>query len=169
MQSSLHIPLSSQTIDDEMQKLESLKQRKITSKSVVDDKEGEINEVRKRAALQAKEIVGYQKAVTALETKLEQKRADRHSLLKACKVRCSWCCAARSFCLRGDLLSDMRKQSNCSCFCVMSSGGKVDFGTFFCSDTLFSIQIDVTRFYRFQMSQVQSNLLMIQQFVKPLF
>ena len=80
-----------QTIDDEMQSLESLKQRKLTSKSVVDDKETEINEVRKRLNAQTKEITTYQKAVTALDTKLEQKRADRHSLLKGCKVRSRTC------------------------------------------------------------------------------
>ena len=66
--------------------MESLKQKKITSKSVVDDKESEINEVRKRLNIQAKEISQVQKGITATETKLEQKRADRHSLLKACKV-----------------------------------------------------------------------------------
>lgn len=85
------IVYSLQTIDDEMQSLESLKQRKLTSKSVVDDKETEINEVRKRLNAQTKEITTYQKAVTALDTKLEQKRADRHSLLKGCKVRSRTC------------------------------------------------------------------------------
>ena len=77
-----------------MQNMESLKQKKITSKSVVDDKELEINEVRKRLNIQAKEISQVQKGITAMETKLEQKRADRHSLLKACKVtmnvKCFW-------------------------------------------------------------------------------
>ncbi len=29
---------------------------------------------------------GIQKQITAMETKLEQKRADRHSLLKTCKM-----------------------------------------------------------------------------------
>ena len=69
-----------------MQNMESLKTKKITSKSTVDDKEVEINEVRKRLNIQQKEISQVQKGITALETKLEQKRADRHSLLKGCKV-----------------------------------------------------------------------------------
>ena len=69
-----------------MQNMESLKTKKITSKSTVDDKEVEINEVRKRLNIQQKEIAQVQKGITALETKLEQKRADRHSLLKGCKV-----------------------------------------------------------------------------------
>ena len=69
-----------------MQNMESLKTKKITSKLTVDDKEVEINEVRKRLNIQQKEIAQVQKGITALETKLEQKRADRHSLLKGCKV-----------------------------------------------------------------------------------
>ncbi len=69
-----------------MQKQEGLKQSRITAKSTVEDKEVEINEVKKRLTAQNKEISSCQKGITAIETKLEQKRADRHSLLKACKV-----------------------------------------------------------------------------------
>nr|KAG5701912.1 hypothetical protein BaRGS_014977 [Batillaria attramentaria] len=73
-------------IDTEMQTQERLKQQRLTLKSQVDDMEGEIGEVRKKLSTQQKEIAVMQKSITSLETKLEQKRADRHSLLKACKM-----------------------------------------------------------------------------------
>ena len=75
-----------QIIDNEMQSQERLKQQRLTLKSQVDDMEQEISEVRKRLSVQQKEMAALQKSITSLETKLEQKRADRHSLLKACKV-----------------------------------------------------------------------------------
>ena len=65
---------------------ESKKQQRITLKSQIDDIEGEIAEVKKRLQAQGKEANSVQKQITALDTKLEQKRADRHSLLKSCKV-----------------------------------------------------------------------------------
>ena len=70
-----------------MQSQERQKQQRLTLKSQVDDMEQEIGEVRKRLSVQQKEMAALQKSITSLETKLEQKRADRHSLLKSCKVR----------------------------------------------------------------------------------
>uniref|UniRef100_A0A0B7A500 Structural maintenance of chromosomes protein n=1 Tax=Arion vulgaris TaxID=1028688 RepID=A0A0B7A500_9EUPU len=75
-----------QIIEEEMQRQEKLKQNKLTFKSQVDDMEAEINEVRKRLTVQQKEIAAVQKSINALDVKLEQKRADRHSLLKSCKM-----------------------------------------------------------------------------------
>ncbi|XP_035827369.1 structural maintenance of chromosomes protein 1A [Aplysia californica] len=75
-----------QIIEEEMQRQEKLKQNKLTCKSQVDDAEGAITEVRKRLSAQQKEIAAVQKGINALEVKLEQKRADRHSLLKSCKM-----------------------------------------------------------------------------------
>ena len=60
--------------------------RRLTLKSQADDLEAEMNDIRKRLTTQQKESSGIQKSLTALEIKLEQKRADRHSLLKSCKV-----------------------------------------------------------------------------------
>ena len=34
-----------------------------------------------------RELTQLQKEVTAIETKLEQKRSDRHNLLQACKMQ----------------------------------------------------------------------------------
>ncbi|KAL8609913.1 hypothetical protein ACOMHN_016388 [Nucella lapillus] len=73
-------------IDNEMQSQERLKQQRLTIKSQVDDMEGEISEVRKKLTSQQKDIAAMQKSINSLDTKLEQKRADRHSLLKACKM-----------------------------------------------------------------------------------
>jgi len=73
-------------IDEEMQNSEGLKQKRITQKSSVEDIEAEIMEIKKKLNSQMKEINVVQKAINALETKLEQKRTDRHSLLKACKM-----------------------------------------------------------------------------------
>ena len=69
-----------------MQNQERVKQQKLMLKSQVDDIESEIMEIRKRLSAQQKECHSVQKMITALETKLEQKKADKHSLLKACKV-----------------------------------------------------------------------------------
>ena len=78
-------------IDREMQKADKCKQQRVTIKSDVDDFETQINEVKKRVNAQNKEIAAAQKPVAGLETRLEQKRADRHSLLKTCKVGSHLC------------------------------------------------------------------------------
>ena len=70
-----------------MQSQEALKQRRISVKTRVDECEGDVSNVRKRLQQHNKEISSVSKQITALENKLEQKRGDRHSLLKACKVR----------------------------------------------------------------------------------
>ena len=63
-----------------------LKFSKTTKKSQIDDKNAEVEDVRKEVHGCNKEISHIQKQITATETKLEQKRADRHSLLKGCKM-----------------------------------------------------------------------------------
>lgn len=37
--------------------------------------------------MSSRELTQLQKEVTAIETKLEQKRSDRHNLLQACKMQ----------------------------------------------------------------------------------
>ena len=70
-----------------MQKADKCKQQRLTVKSQVDDFETQIGDIKKRLTAQNKEIAAVQKQIAGFETKLEQKRADRHSLLKTCKVR----------------------------------------------------------------------------------
>ncbi|CAI9721520.1 maintenance of chromosomes 1A-like [Octopus vulgaris] len=73
-------------IDEAMKSQERYKQQRITTKSQIDDIEDVMNEIRKRLSAQQKEITTWQKSIGTIETKLEQKKADRHSLLKACKM-----------------------------------------------------------------------------------
>lgn len=75
-----------QLIEQEMQNLDKQKNTKICRKTEIDKLEEEVNEVRKRLVSKQKDANHVQKQVTALETKIEQKRADRHSLLKTCKM-----------------------------------------------------------------------------------
>uniref|UniRef100_A0AAQ5XPM6 Structural maintenance of chromosomes protein 1A n=1 Tax=Amphiprion ocellaris TaxID=80972 RepID=A0AAQ5XPM6_AMPOC len=67
-------------IDETMAQLQDLKNQHLTKKSEVNDKNHEMEEIRKK-------LGGLQKEVTAIETKLEQKRSDRHNLLQACKMQ----------------------------------------------------------------------------------
>ena len=76
-----------QVIDDDMQSQDQMKQQKLLLKSQADDVDADINEIRKRLTTQSKDVTAVQKTITALEIKLEQKKADRHSLLKSCKVK----------------------------------------------------------------------------------
>ena len=46
----------------------------------------ELREIKKILATRSKEVGMVQKKVSGHETELEQKRADRHSILKMCKV-----------------------------------------------------------------------------------
>ncbi|XP_054718962.1 structural maintenance of chromosomes protein 1A-like [Uloborus diversus] len=75
-----------QLIDEDMQNLEKLKNTKISKKAEVDKIDESTAEIRKRLATAQKDITSVQKQVTSLETKLEQKKADRHSLFQTCKL-----------------------------------------------------------------------------------
>ena len=46
----------------------------------------ELREIKKILSTRSKEVSTLQKKVSGHETELEQKRADRHSILKMCKV-----------------------------------------------------------------------------------
>ncbi|XP_066566234.1 structural maintenance of chromosomes protein 1A isoform X2 [Amia ocellicauda] len=74
-------------IDETMAQLQDLKNQHLTKKSEVNDKNHEMEEIRKKLGGANKEMTQLQKEVTAIETKLEQKRSDRHNLLQACKMQ----------------------------------------------------------------------------------
>ncbi|XP_030209534.1 structural maintenance of chromosomes protein 1A [Gadus morhua] len=74
-------------IDETMAQLQDLKNTHLTKKSEVNDKNHEMEEIRKKLGGANKELTQLQKEVTAIETKLEQKRSDRHNLLQACKMQ----------------------------------------------------------------------------------
>ncbi|NXF76477.1 SMC1A protein, partial [Sclerurus mexicanus] len=76
-------------IDETMAQLQDLKNQHLAKKSEVNDKNHEMDErggQRGRANTKG-EMTHLQKEVTAIETKLEQKRSDRHNLLQACKMQ----------------------------------------------------------------------------------
>ncbi|KFV62823.1 Structural maintenance of chromosomes protein 1A, partial [Dryobates pubescens] len=72
-------------IDETMAQLQDLKNQHLAKKSEVNDKNQEMEE--RRSLKRAGEMTHLQKEVTAIETKLEQKRSDRHNLLQACKMQ----------------------------------------------------------------------------------
>ncbi|NXL67906.1 SMC1A protein, partial [Chordeiles acutipennis] len=74
-------------IDETMAQLQDLKNQHLAKKSEVNDKNHEMDEIRKKLGGANKEMTHLQKEVTAIETKLEQKRSDRHNLLQACKMQ----------------------------------------------------------------------------------
>ncbi|XP_048877704.1 structural maintenance of chromosomes 1A, like [Brienomyrus brachyistius] len=74
-------------IDETMAQLQDLKNQHLAKKSEVNDKNQEMEEIRKKLGGANKELTQLQKEVTAIETKLEQKRSDRHNLLQACKMQ----------------------------------------------------------------------------------
>ncbi|KAM8864064.1 structural maintenance of chromosomes protein 1A [Spinachia spinachia] len=74
-------------IDETMAQLQDLKNQHLAKKSEVNDKNHDMEEIRKKLGGANKELTHLQKEVTAIETKLEQKRSDRHNLLQACKMQ----------------------------------------------------------------------------------
>ncbi|XP_068104482.1 structural maintenance of chromosomes protein 1A isoform X2 [Hyperolius riggenbachi] len=74
-------------IDETMAQLQDLKNQHLAKKSEVNDKNHNMEEIRKKLGGANKEMTHLQKEVTAIETKLEQKRSDRHNLLQSCKMQ----------------------------------------------------------------------------------
>jgi len=73
-------------IDEVMQKQEDLRNKKLHFKSQVDDFESEIAGIRKELNSKTKDGSTLTKQIANIESKLEQKKSDRHSLLKSCKM-----------------------------------------------------------------------------------
>nr|QIC49988.1 structural maintenance of chromosomes protein 1 [Actinia equina] len=73
-------------IDFETNELEKLRLDRSAKKSQIDEKDLEVKEIRKALNAHLKDVTSIQKQVTSLDTQLEQKKADRHGLLKSCKM-----------------------------------------------------------------------------------
>lgn len=73
-------------IDHDEQQLEQLKSSRNAKKMEVDQKENEIGKARREVGAIAKDIQAAQKQLNAIETKIEQKKAERHAILMQCKV-----------------------------------------------------------------------------------
>ena len=75
-------------IEGEMNKLEELKNEKITKKTEFDQAEDEISEEKKALSSVQKDIQAVQKSLMAIECRMESKKADRHAVLLMCKMEC---------------------------------------------------------------------------------
>merc|ERR1719414_1796385 len=73
-------------IDGDMRDVDKLKQNKSYLKSQCDKFEEEVNSARKDVGGVAKEMQTALKVINQLESAVEQEKADRHSLLKHCKM-----------------------------------------------------------------------------------
>lgn len=60
-----------------------------------------------------RELTQLQKEVTAIETKLEQKRSDRHNLLQACKMQ------DIKLPLRSGTMDDISQEEVCICVPIL--------------------------------------------------
>lgn len=75
-----------QEIDKDMRELDRLKAERLNKKSEVDAMDEIIGKARREVGAIAKDIQANQKQISSLEAKVEQRKADRHSLLKQCKM-----------------------------------------------------------------------------------
>merc|ERR1719342_1044325 len=73
-------------IDGDMRDVDKLKQNKGFLKSQCDKFEDEVNAARREVAGVVKEMQSANKGINQLEAAVEQEKADRHSLLKHCKM-----------------------------------------------------------------------------------
>lgn len=73
-------------IDHDEQQMEQLKSARNAKKMEVDQKEDEIGKARREVGAIAKDIQAAQKQLNGIETKIEQKKAERHAVLMQCKV-----------------------------------------------------------------------------------
>lgn len=63
-----------------------LKRQHVSLQTEFNEQDVEVKELRKMLGDATKNITSLQKKINAIETEADQKRADRHSLLKACKM-----------------------------------------------------------------------------------
>jgi structural maintenance of chromosome 1 len=77
-----------QAIEEEMKKVEQLKNDKISKKTECDSVEDEITEVKRGLSGIQRELSSAQKSLMQIECRLESKKADRHAILLHCKMEC---------------------------------------------------------------------------------
>jgi len=73
-------------IDHDMRELDKLKSEKLSKRQECEEKEEDINKARREVGSIAKEMQAAQKQINAQDGKMEQKRSERHSILKQCKM-----------------------------------------------------------------------------------
>ncbi|KAH7636839.1 structural maintenance of chromosomes 1 [Dermatophagoides farinae] len=77
-----------QAIEEEMKKVEQLKNDKISKKTECDSVEDEITEIKRGLSSVQRELSSSQKSLMTIECKLESRKSDRHSVLTHCKMEC---------------------------------------------------------------------------------
>lgn len=75
-------------IEEEMNRVDELKNEKISKKQECDGVEDEITEEKRTLSNIQKEITSAQKGLMAIECRMESKKADRHAVLLSCKMEC---------------------------------------------------------------------------------
>lgn len=75
-------------IEEEMDKVDQLKNEKISKKTECDSVEDEIQEEKRSLSSVSKDIATAQKSLMTIECRMESKRADRHAVLLTCKMEC---------------------------------------------------------------------------------
>lgn len=73
-------------LEKHMKEIEELKAKRLVSKTEADKMEEAIGKARRDVGSIAKDIQAAQKSVTNVESKLEMKKAERHSILMHCKM-----------------------------------------------------------------------------------
>lgn len=73
-------------IDKDLQQVEHLKSLRLNKKQEVEGSEDEVGKARREVGSVAKDVQVAQKAVVSLESKIESKKSERHTILMQCKV-----------------------------------------------------------------------------------
>ncbi|KAK4292351.1 hypothetical protein Pmani_034870 [Petrolisthes manimaculis] len=73
-------------IDKSMRDLEKKRSEKLAKKTELDKMDEEIGKCRREVGAIAKDIQAIQKQINSIEHKMEQKKGERHSILKQCKM-----------------------------------------------------------------------------------
>ncbi|XP_043267117.1 structural maintenance of chromosomes protein 1A [Venturia canescens] len=73
-------------IDNDETQMEKLKSTRSAKKMEVDQKDEEIGKCRREVGSIAKDIQAAQKQLNTIETKIEQRKAERHAILMQCKM-----------------------------------------------------------------------------------
>lgn len=74
-------------IDKDLQQVEHLKSLRLNKKQEVEGAEEEVGKARREVGSVAKDVQASQKSVVSLESKIESKKSERHTILMQCKVR----------------------------------------------------------------------------------
>ncbi|CAG0898742.1 unnamed protein product [Darwinula stevensoni] len=73
-------------IEQDMKDVDSLRKERLAKKAEVDAVDEDINKIKREMSSIGKDLQAVQKQVTQLENRLEAKKAEKHSILRQCKL-----------------------------------------------------------------------------------